>query len=86
MRLTALPLLLAAAGFAGFGLAFRFAPGALAVVDLTPVTPAARSDVRAAFGGMEVGVGVFLALAYRVADPLLRAAWAGAAVAEPVLP
>lgn len=69
MRLAPLALALAALGFVGFGLAFLVAPDLLALVDLAPTTSAARSDVRAIYGGMELGVGVLLALAAR------RPAW-----------
>jgi hypothetical protein len=65
MRLAAVSLTLAAAGFVAFGLALLVAPGLLALVDLEPVTPTARSDARAIFGGMELGVGVLLALCAR---------------------
>ena len=65
MRLAPVSLTLAAAGFVGFGLALLVAPGLLALVELEPVTATARSDARAIFGGMELGVGVLLALCAR---------------------
>ena len=65
MRLSALSLLLAAAAFTGAGLTFLAAPGLLVLVDLAPATATARSDVRAVFGGLELGVGAWLALCAR---------------------
>ena len=69
MHLAALSLSLAAVAFAGAGLAFLGAPGLLVLVDLAPVTATARSDVRAVFGGLELGVGAWLAVCAR------RPAW-----------
>ena len=68
-RLSVVALWLGALGFAGIGLAFLVAPGLLGLVELAPTTPSARSDVRAVYGGIELGVGVFLALCAR------RPAW-----------
>jgi hypothetical protein len=65
VRLAPLSLTLAAAGFVAFGLALLVAPALLAIVDLEPPTPTARSDVRAIYGGMELGIGVLLALCAR---------------------
>ncbi len=74
MRLPALALALGAAGFSAFGLTLGVAPGLLAAVDLAPGTPTGRSDLRAIFGGMELGVGAFLAVAAG------RPAWHGPAL------
>jgi hypothetical protein len=50
-------------GFVGFGFAFIFSPDQMAaVVSLSFAAPSARTDVRALYGGMEFGVGVFLLL------------------------
>ncbi len=68
-RLPVLALGLGALGFIGFGLAFLLAPGLLGLVELDASTPSARSDVRAVYGGIELGVGVFLAVCVR------RPAW-----------
>jgi hypothetical protein len=79
MRLPALSLSLAAVAFAGAGLAFLAAPGLLVLVDLAPATATARSDVRAVFGGLELGVGAWLALCAR------RPAWHGPALVAQAL-
>ena len=62
-------LALGAAAFVAFGLALLAAPELLALVDIAAPTPTARSDLRAVYGGMELGVGALLALCAR------RAAW-----------
>ena len=64
-RLPVLALWLGALGFVGFGLAFLLAPGLLGLVELAPTRPSARSDVRAVYGGIELGVGAFLAVCAR---------------------
>ncbi|MGH0035803.1 MAG: DUF4345 domain-containing protein [Myxococcota bacterium] len=46
--------------FGGIGLFFLLYPSWVTLVDLELPTPAAASDVRALFGGLELGVGVFL--------------------------
>ena len=56
-----LALALGALGFVGFGAVLLVAPALLDVVGLDVRGAAARSDVRAVYGGMELGVGVFLA-------------------------
>ena len=64
-RLPTVALALGALGFLGIGLTFLLAPGLLGVVELAPETPSARSDVRAVYGGIELGVGAFLAVCAR---------------------
>lgn len=47
--------------FAGFGFAFIFNPDEMAALaDLTLTVPSARTDIRAMYGGLEFGVGIFL--------------------------
>lgn len=54
-------LLLGAAGFGGFGFVFAVVPEILAAgIDLGISNPVARTDVRAVYGGLEIGVAVFL--------------------------
>lgn len=49
--------------FAGFGFAFIFNPDEMAALARITVTePAARTDIRAMYGGLEFGVGIFLLL------------------------
>jgi len=61
--------------FVGFGVAFMFAPATMSgLVGLTANTPTAMADVRATYGGCELGVGVFLALC------LVRRSWLDAAL------
>jgi hypothetical protein len=68
-QLPRLALTLGALGFVAFGASLLVAPTLLAVVDLGMPTAAARSDVRAVYGGLELGVGLFLAACAR------RPAW-----------
>jgi hypothetical protein len=56
-----LALVLGALGFVGFGAVLLVAPALLDVVGLDVRSAAARSDVRAVYGGMELGLGFFLA-------------------------
>ena len=55
-------LLLAAVVFIGIGVVFVFAPVDWArVVDIELPTPISRTDLRATYGGFDLGFGVFLA-------------------------
>lgn len=50
--------------FAGFGLAFAVRPDAMmALIDLNIPHEVARTDIRALYGGMELGLGLWLLLA-----------------------
>jgi hypothetical protein len=54
-------LALSAAAFLGFGLAFIISPAAMAgLVDLLVITPTAHTEIRAMYGGLEIGIGVVL--------------------------
>lgn len=54
-------LLITALVFVALGAAFLTAPARLAeVVDLIAVQPAALAELRAMYGGMQIGFGVFL--------------------------
>lgn len=54
-------LVLLAMSFIGFGLAFTLKPLEMAqVLDISLFTPTARTDFRALYGGLEIGLGVFL--------------------------
>jgi hypothetical protein len=70
MRLARALLLIAAAVFIGIGVVFLFAPVEWArVVEIELPTPVSRTDLRATYGGFDLGFGVFLALC------ALRPAW-----------
>ena len=53
-------ILLAALIFAGFGIWFLIRPGALAGIGIEVTSPSARIDIRATYGGFELGVAAFL--------------------------
>lgn len=69
-RFARLVLGLGALLFLGLGSWFLIAPQALALVGLGADSPAARTELRATYGGFEVGVGLFLA--WCAAGDLLR--------------
>ena len=70
MKLRAVVLGLCALTFAGVGLAFLLAPTTMAAfVDLSLGSSTADNDLRAVYGGMNLGVGLFLVAATR------RPAW-----------
>ncbi len=55
-------LALTALGFAGFGFAFLLFPARIAaLVDIVLTTPTAATDLRATYGGFEIGFAAFLA-------------------------
>jgi hypothetical protein len=63
MRLAQVLLLLGAIIFIGIGVVFLFAPVEWArVVEIELPTPMSRTDLRATYGGFDLGFGVFLAL------------------------
>lgn len=58
-----LVLLLNGLAFVGFGLAFAVAPDTmLALIDLPIPNGGARTDLRAIYGGLEIGFGLYLLL------------------------
>ena len=60
-RFPVIVLVLAALGFLGFGLWLVVDPvGGLAGVDIAGSTPAGVIELRAFYGGLEVGLGLFL--------------------------
>ncbi len=80
-------LVLLAMSFIGFGLAFTLKPLEMAqVLDISLFTPTARTDFRAIYDGLEVGLGVFLltcAFRRHLVGPGLQAgAWAFAGLAS----
>ncbi len=50
-----------AALFIGVGVAFLVRPGLVAAVDLAMNSPAALTDIRAVYGGLDLAVGLFAA-------------------------
>ncbi len=52
-----------AAGFAGFGAALMVKPDLLRKVGMKAINANGRTELRAMYGGMEFGFGVFFALA-----------------------
>jgi uncharacterized protein DUF4345 len=57
-------LALTAVAFIGFGVAFTFWPGFMAaLVEIGLLTPTARVDFAATYGGFELGFGTFLLIA-----------------------
>ncbi len=60
---TRLVLWTSALTFLGFGIAFAVAPTEMtAVVEIEAATPMARADIRAMYGGLEIGAGLAMAL------------------------
>lgn len=53
-------LVLAGLGFAGFGLWLVFDPGGMARVDIVSSAPQGLVELRAFYGGCELGLGAFL--------------------------
>lgn len=63
MRLARTSLALAALGFAGFGSVLFLRPDLLSYVGVDLLRPAAATEIRAFYGGLELGLAVFLAYA-----------------------
>lgn len=64
MNLARLSLATTAAAFAGFGVAFLAKPTAMTrKVDILAKRPNARTEIRAMYGGMEIGLAAFFASA-----------------------
>lgn len=79
-------LVLTALAFAGIGVGFLLLPARMAArLDLSLETSLAANDVRAVYGGLQIGLGVFFLLAsarpswHRTALGVLVAAFAGLA-------
>jgi hypothetical protein len=53
-------LLASASGFCAFGAATFVHPPIVGLVDIELASPTAATDVRAVFGGMELGLGAFV--------------------------
>jgi hypothetical protein len=59
-QLPLMVLVLAGLGFAGFGAWLLFDPGGLARVDIVAAAPQGLVELRAFYGGCELGLGLFL--------------------------
>lgn len=65
MRLARFSLLFAALAFGGFGGWLLIAPHAISLVGVELTSPSAVAEVRAYYGGLEVGMALFFVLAIR---------------------
>lgn len=63
MQLARLSLILTALVFGGFGTWLFLWPQTLALVDVELTSPAARTEIRAFYGGLELGCACFFAVA-----------------------
>ena len=86
MDLARLSLGLTATAFGGFGTWLLFRPDALSMVDVELPTATARAEIRAFYGGLELGIACFFAAAatrpawFRPALVLQSAALGGSAL------
>ena len=69
MKLAKFSLIASAVGFAGFGIVLFVAPGLLETAGITIVSPAGEIELRAFYGGIEIGLALFFLFALR------RPAW-----------
>ncbi|HEX8904439.1 MAG TPA: DUF4345 domain-containing protein [Longimicrobiaceae bacterium] len=65
MRLARISLVLAALAFAGFGVALLVRPTLLGILGVQLPTPAAATEIRAFYGGLELGLAAFFFIASR---------------------
>jgi hypothetical protein len=79
VRPAAVSLGAASLGFAGFGAALLVRPSFLGVVGVALTEPAAAAEIRAFYGGLELGLAAFFARA------AARAAWHRPALVAQVL-
>ena len=63
MRLARLSLALAALAFASFGSALLLRPGLVSLVGVELLRPAAATEIRAFYGGLELGLAAFFTYA-----------------------
>jgi hypothetical protein len=74
---SSLILLLAGAGFVGFGVAYVLRPDRMAALtDLSLPSPTARADFLATYGGFQIGFGLFLLACAMDAQWLEPGLWA----------
>ncbi len=65
MKLAKFSLLVSAIGFAGFGLALFIAPNLMESAGLSIIDPAGRIEIRAFYGGIELGLAMFFLIAWK---------------------
>ena len=65
MRLAKFSLLASAIGFAGFGLVLFIAPQLMESAGVGILDPAGRIEIRAFYGGIELGLAMFFIIALR---------------------
>ena len=65
MKLAKLSLLASAIGFAGFGFVLFIAPSLLESAGIGILSPAGSIELRAFYGGIEIGLAAFFILALR---------------------
>ena len=65
MRLAKFSLLASAIGFAGFGLVLFIAPSLLESAGVGILDPAGRIEIRAFYGGIELGLAMFFIIALK---------------------
>ena len=70
MSLAEIVLTIGALAFAGFGIVLLIAPAKMRVVDLLPGSANARTEVRAMYGGLEIGIAIFLGLCLQYEDSI----------------
>ena len=81
MRFAKLVVLLHAVAYLGFGIAFLLRPAELAdFIDVSVETPAALTELRAFYGGLEIGLGLWLLAALPRGDSVVTGRLAGAAL------
>lgn len=75
MKLALIVTAISALVFVGLGVAFLFSPASLStLIDVSASSPTAMTDLRATYGGCQLGIGIFLGLC------LLRRNWLEAAL------
>ncbi|RKY54751.1 MAG: hypothetical protein DRP93_04765 [Candidatus Neomarinimicrobiota bacterium] len=65
MKFAKFSLLASAIGFAGFGLALFIAPNLMESAGLSVIDPAGRIEIRAFYGGIELGLAMFFLIALK---------------------
>ena len=65
MRLAKISLLASAIGFAGFGLVLFIAPQLMESAGVGILDPAGRIEIRAFYGGIELGLAMFFIIALK---------------------